>query len=122
MKNNINACVTESDCHRPEIGTTLQINYEHESFTHSVVSNSLSMDCSLSRLLCPWNSPSKNTGVGCHALLQEDLPDPGIEPSSPTIQTVSSLFELPVTPFPVKGTVKFGCGGVFQQDPSCYRK
>ena len=21
------------------------------------------------RLLCPWNSPGKNTGVGCHALL-----------------------------------------------------
>ena len=22
------------------------------------------------RLLCPWNSPYKNTGVGCHSLLQ----------------------------------------------------
>ena len=22
------------------------------------------------RLLCPWSSPGKNTGVGCHALLQ----------------------------------------------------
>ena len=22
------------------------------------------------RVLCPWNSPGKNTGVGCHALLQ----------------------------------------------------
>ena len=22
------------------------------------------------RLLCQWNSPDKNTGVGCHALLQ----------------------------------------------------
>ena len=22
------------------------------------------------RLLCPWNSPGKNTGVGCHAILQ----------------------------------------------------
>ena len=25
------------------------------------------MDC---RLLCLWNSPGKNTGVGCHVLLQ----------------------------------------------------
>ena len=25
------------------------------------------MDC---RLICPWDSPGKNTGVGCHALLQ----------------------------------------------------
>ena len=24
----------------------------------------------LSRLLCPWNSPSKNTRMGCHSLLQ----------------------------------------------------
>ena len=23
-----------------------------------------------SRLLCPWDSPGKNTGVGCHVLLQ----------------------------------------------------
>ena len=22
------------------------------------------------RFLCPWDSPGKNTGVGCHALLQ----------------------------------------------------
>ena len=25
------------------------------------------------RLLCPWDSPGKNTGVGCHALLHEFL-------------------------------------------------
>ena len=29
------------------------------------------MDCSLPRLLCPWDSPGKNTGVGCHFLLQK---------------------------------------------------
>ena len=28
------------------------------------------MDCSC-LLLCPWDSPGKNTGVGCHVLLQE---------------------------------------------------
>ena len=31
------------------------------------------------RLLCPWDSPGKNTRVGCHALLQGNLPDSGIE-------------------------------------------
>ena len=25
-------------------------------------------------LLCPWNSPGKNTGVDCHSLLQEIFP------------------------------------------------
>ena len=34
------------------------------------------------RLLCPWDSPGKNTGVGCHALLQGKLPNPGIKPES----------------------------------------
>ena len=26
------------------------------------------------RLLCPWDSPGKNTGMGCHALLQGIFP------------------------------------------------
>ena len=34
--------------------------------SRSVVSDSLKPH----GLLCPWNSPGKNTGVGCHALLQ----------------------------------------------------
>ena len=28
------------------------------------------MDCSPARLLCPWDSPGKNTGVGCRSLLK----------------------------------------------------
>ena len=28
------------------------------------------MDCSPLRLLCPWDSPGKNTGVCCHSLFQ----------------------------------------------------
>ena len=32
-----------------------------------------------SRLLCPWDSPGKNTGVGCHFLLQGNLPGPGVK-------------------------------------------
>ena len=31
---------------------------------------SASMDCSPSRLLCPWDCPGKKTGVGGHALFQ----------------------------------------------------
>ena len=37
------------------------------------------MDCQEpSRLLCPWDSPSKNTGVGCHFLLQGIFPTQGL--------------------------------------------
>ena len=35
------------------------------------------------------DSPRKNTGVGCHALLQGNLPRPGIEPRSLTLQADS---------------------------------
>ena len=36
----------------------------------SVVSNSVRPHRQQSTRLCPWDSPSKNTGVGCHFLLQ----------------------------------------------------
>ena len=32
------------------------------------------------QLLCPWGSPGKNTGVGCHALLQGILLTQGLNP------------------------------------------
>ena len=49
----------------------------------SVMSDSLQLHgLQPTRVLCPWDSPDKNTGVGCHARLQGNLPDPGIEPES----------------------------------------
>ena len=44
------------------------------------------MECSTPRLLCPWESPGKNTGVGCHALLQ------GIFLTQGSNQSVSLMF------------------------------
>ena len=38
------------------------------------------MDCSLPRS-CPWDSPSKNTGVGCHSLPHEIFLTQGSNPS-----------------------------------------
>ena len=37
------------------------------------------------RFLCPWDFPGKNTGMGCHCLLQGIFPNPGIEPTSNTL-------------------------------------
>ena len=52
-----------------------------ESVSHSVVSDSLRPHGLWpARLLCLWNSPSKNTGVGCHALLQGSFPTQGSIP------------------------------------------
>ena len=41
----------------------------------SVVSDTLlSPGLCPARLLCPWDSPGKNTGMGCHARLQGIFP------------------------------------------------
>ena len=54
-------------------------------------------------LLCLWNFPGKNTGVGCHFLLQGIFP--GIEPVSPVLQENS----LPLSP---QGSLPFPFGSV----------
>ena len=43
--------------------------------------SSSSSSSSSSRLLCPWDSPGKNTGMCCHALLQGIFPTQGPNPS-----------------------------------------
>ena len=46
------------------------------------------MDCmEPARLLCPWDFPGTNTRVPFPS--QGDLPDPGIEPGSTTLQAAS---------------------------------
>ena len=47
---------------------------EKQKWSHSVVSDS-SRPHGLQpiRLLCPWDFPGKNTGVGCHRLLHRDI-------------------------------------------------
>ena len=41
------------------------------------------------RLLCPWDSPSKNTGVGCHTFLQGIFPTQGSNPGLLALQADS---------------------------------
>ena len=72
-------------------------------FSCSVVSTLYNaMDCSQpSRLLCPWDSPGKNTGVGCHFLFQGIFPTQGLNLGllycrwSPASQVNSLPTELP---------------------------
>ena len=50
-------------------------------FSHQVVSYPLQPHgLQPARLLCPWDSPGKNTGVGCHFLLQENFLTQGSNP------------------------------------------
>ena len=63
--------------------------HESERGSYSVVPDSLRPR----GLYSPWNSPGQNTGVGSCSLLQENLPNPGIEPRSPTLQVDSLPIE-----------------------------
>ena len=44
-------------------------NLENEVWSAAAAAKSL-QSCPTLRLPCPWDSPGKNTGVGCHFLLQ----------------------------------------------------
>ena len=61
------------------------------------------------RLLYPWDFSGKNTGLSCHFLLQDNLPDPGIKPASPVSPAWAGGFltiEPPGKPmlFPLRAT------------------
>ena len=59
----------------------LPLSSSSSSVSHSVVSDSLRPHgLSPTRLLCPWDSPGKNTGMGCHSLLQGIFPTQGLNP------------------------------------------
>ena len=57
------------------------------------------MDCSLPGSSVCGIFPGKTTGVGCYFLLPGDLPDPGIEPRSPELQTGALPSEPPGKPY-----------------------
>ena len=50
------------------------------------------MDCIPTRLLCPWDSPGKEYWSGLPCPPPGHLPDPGIEPASPTSPILASGF------------------------------
>ena len=62
------------------------------------------MDCSPPGFSARGAYPGKNPEVGCHALLQGNLLNPGIEPRSPALQVDSLPAELPGKPQPPGGT------------------
>ena len=49
------------------------------AFSHSVMSSFL-QPCGLWPIFCPWDSPGKNTGGGCHFLLQGIFPTQELNP------------------------------------------
>ena len=73
---------------------------KNESGSPSVVSDSSgSHGLQPARLLCSWNSPDKNTGVGCHFLLQRIFLIHGLNLASPALHLShqGSLSLIPVS-------------------------
>ena len=67
--------------------------------SHSVVSNSLRPHGLYpARLLCPWNFPGKNAGLGYHFPFPGNLPDPGIESESPVSPALAGGFFITEPP------------------------
>ena len=58
------------------------------------------MNCSLSGPSCPWDSPSKNSEVGCHFLLPGIFPTQGSNPCLLCLLPSGGFFitELPLKP------------------------
>ena len=72
------------------------------------------MDCmEPTRILCTWNSPSKNTGVGCHFPPPGDLPEPEIKLISLESSALAGRFFTTSAPWetPIKSisSVQFSC-------------
>ena len=71
--------------HKPR-STEVNLTAWVEQTSRSVLVNSVVptlcylMDLQPTGLLCPWYSPVKNTGMGCHALLQEIFQTQGLNP------------------------------------------
>ena len=64
--------ITSAEISCPVIVGVLS-HHVHSSYSHSVLvafNSSQPHGLKPTRLLCPWYSPGKNTGVGCHFLLQ----------------------------------------------------
>ena len=72
--------------------------------SRSVMSDSLPPHGTCPRLLCPQDSPGKNTGVGSHSLLQE-YSQPRYWPQSPALQADSLPSEPPGKPNSSPGLV-----------------
>ena len=77
LKNNIN--------YHPHLDDSLTLRVHAQSCT-TLCEPLTAKDChglQTAKLLCLWDVPGKNSGVGCQFPLPGGLPDPQIEPASP---------------------------------------
>ena len=88
-----------------------------DTYTYAAAAKSLQSCLTLcdpiqqpTRLLCPWDSPGKNTGVGCHFLLH-------FQPDSPLTDFSFNLIVLPGSSADEKPTLYTGDPGSIAGSP-----
>ena len=75
------------------------------------------VDCSPQAPLSMQDSPGKSTGVSSHALLQGDLPDPGIKPASFRSLVLAGGFLTTISTWEAH---HFKCSSVYVGLPRCH--
>ena len=63
------------------------------------------------RLLCPWDSPGKNTGVGCHSFLQAIFLNQGLNLDLLHCRQILDCLSHPQGPNLIVWVLKSGWGG-----------
>ena len=96
---------------------------ERESVSGSIMTDSLQLPGPQpARLLCPWNSPGKNTGVLSHPLLQGIFPTQGL--NSGLLYCRQILYQLSYQGSPPGSYLSQLCGSshlfLFSQDLVCF--
>ena len=90
---------------------------ESERISHSVMSKCLQPHgLQPTRLFCPWDSPGKNTGVGCHALLEGIFLTQGLNPGLRHCRQI--LYHLSHQGSPIQREAAFTCN-IDLTGPSC---
>ena len=74
VSENANKKISISESHKffafPRIKILFTLSVSHSVTSDSSRPHGLYIYIQLARLLCPWTSPGKNTGVGSHSLIQ----------------------------------------------------
>ena len=67
----LNVCISETSHHHILNFTCTYVHCKHTCIHAKSLQScpTLCYPMITARLLCPWDSPNKNTGMGCHALL-----------------------------------------------------
>ena len=104
-----------------ENGTQTSLHFQVVCWSRLVMSSSLRLHGLWpARLLCPWNSPGKDTGVGCCALLQGIFPTQGSNPGLPHCSWILYQLSNQGSPYIFKARLKYSQFMIMNVTAECH--